>query len=201
MTKVKLRIYGISNSQTQTGAYALILGEANGLRRLPIIIGGFEAQSIAIELEGMKPNRPLTHDLIKSLASVFHIQLLEVVVNKFHEGVFFAQLICSNEEGETIEIDSRTSDAVALALRFGCPIYAEEEVLRAAGIELPTGTIQHEMQEESDDDDDDDIPDFSDDPFAELSDDELEELLNDMILHENYERASLIRDELNRRKL
>ncbi|MGM0648131.1 MAG: bifunctional nuclease family protein, partial [Bacteroidota bacterium] len=131
--KIKLDIIGISNSQTQTGAYALILGEEEGQRRLPIIIGGFEAQSIAIELENMHPNRPLTHDLFRNFAEAFNITLNEVVINKFQEGVFYAQLVCFSDEGQKI-IDARTSDAVALAVRFKAPIFTYEEVMSKAGI-------------------------------------------------------------------
>jgi len=199
MTKIKLQILGISNSQTQTGAYALILGEVDGNRRLPIIIGGFEAQAIAIELEGLKPNRPLTHDLIKSMAEVFQIRLMEVVINQFHEGVFYARLVCQDTHGDMHEIDSRTSDAVALAVRFGCDIYADESVILAAGIELPANILEEELGDEeggmSSGPEETPISSFSD-----LTEEELEEMLDDMIRQENYEKASLIRDELKRRK-
>src|SRR4051812_31627080 len=135
MKKVKLDIIGLLYSQTQSGAYALVLGEAKGKRRLPIIIGGFEAQAIAIELEKMTPSRPLTHDLFKSFADAFNITVKEVIIYNLVEGIFFAKLLCDNGEKET-EIDTRTSDAIALAVRFQCPIYTYEFTLSSAGIIL-----------------------------------------------------------------
>ena len=128
MQRVKLKVLGISYSQTQSGAYALILVEENGNRRVPIIIGGFEAQAIVIKLENLEPPRPLTHDLFKSFSDEFKISIIEVMIYKLEEGVFYSRLLCNNGEKE-ISIDSRTSDAVALALRFGCPIYITEEIL------------------------------------------------------------------------
>jgi hypothetical protein len=133
MVKIKLEIIAISYSQSQTGAYALILGEKEGKRRLPIIIGAFEAQSIAIAIEKMKSSRPLTHDLFKNFAKTFKIDLKEVIIDKYSEGVFFAKLIFVENKKE-VEIDSRTSDAVALAVRFNCPIYTYEAIFSAAGI-------------------------------------------------------------------
>lgn len=135
MEKIKLEILGISYSQSQSGAYALILGENGEKRRLPIIIGSFEAQAIAIELEKMKPSRPLTHDLLKNFAQTFNIIIKEVIIYKFAEGIFYSKLICFDGIKE-VEIDSRTSDAVALAVRFKCPIYTYESILGAAGIVL-----------------------------------------------------------------
>jgi len=133
--KVKLEIVGLSYSQTQTGAYALVLGEAKGKRRLPIIIGGFEAQAIAIELEKMTPSRPLTHDLFKSFAEGFDISVSEVLIYNLVEGIFFAKIICNNAE-KNVEIDARTSDAIAVAVRFNCPINTYEFILSQAGIIL-----------------------------------------------------------------
>src|ERR1700733_14536731 len=135
MKKIKLDIVGLSYSQTQSGAYALVLGETKGKRRLPIIIGGFEAQAIAIELEKMTPSRPLTHDLFKSFAEAFNISVKEVIIYNLVEGVFFAKLICDNGEKE-IEIDTRTSDAIAIAVLFQCPIFTYEFILSSAGIVL-----------------------------------------------------------------
>src|SRR6185436_5987800 len=135
MKKVKLDIIGLSYSQTQAGAYALVLGEVKGKRRLPIIIGGFEAQAIAIQLEKMTPSRPLTHDLFKSFADTFKVKIKEVIVYNLVEGIFFAKLICHNDDKE-VEIDTRTSDAIALAVRFECPIYTYEFILSSAGIIL-----------------------------------------------------------------
>ena len=128
MNKIGLEIIGLSYSQTQSGAYALVLGEKAGIRRLPIIIGGFEAQAIAIELENMTPSRPLTHDLCKTFAYTFEIKIKEVIIYNLVEGIFFAKLIC-NQNGKEVEIDARTSDAIALAVRFNCPVYTFEFIL------------------------------------------------------------------------
>ena len=197
MEKIKLEIVGLSYSQTQTGVYALVLGEAEGKRRLPIIIGGFEAQAIAIELENMKPSRPLTHDLFKSFAETFGIDITEVIIYNLVEGVFFAKLICESE-GQEIEIDTRTSDAIALAVRFDCPIYTYEFILSSAGIILEDDAGEEDIEEqlemaavssETDTDDLDSMP---------LE--ELERQLEDAINQENYELASQLRDEINKRK-
>jgi len=180
----------MSYSQSQQGAYALILGEVNGNRRLPIIIGGFEAQAIAIELEKMKPTRPLTHDLFKNFATIFNIVINEVIINKFYEGVFFARLVCFDGK-RTIEIDSRTSDAVALAIRFNCPIYTYEKILTEAGI-----VIEEEAQQGKTEKDEGE----ADNGFIEHTLEELEKLLKTSIENEEYEKASLIRDEINKRR-
>jgi bifunctional DNase/RNase len=135
MKRVKLKVMGISDSQPQSGAYALLLIEENGDRRIPIIIGGFEAQAIVIKLENLEPPRPLTHDLFKKVADQFNIAVIEVIIDKLEEGVFFSKLVCNNGEKEYI-IDSRTSDAVAIALRFGCPIYINEEILEKAQLTI-----------------------------------------------------------------
>ena len=194
MDKIRLDIIGMSYSQSQSGAYALILGERNGGRRLPIIIGGFEAQSIAIELEKIKTPRPLTHDLFKAFADVYEITVTEVVISKFSEGVFYAKLVCT--DGTSVrEVDSRTSDAIALALRFNCPVFTYESIMSAAGIlmEEDTDMIRHDnaMPEE---------PPGQESSFADVSLTELKELLQAAIENEEYEKASKIRDELNRRK-
>lgn len=191
MRKVRLEIVGMSYSQLQSGAYALILGEKDGKRRLPIIIGSFEAQAIAIELENMTPARPLTHDLFKNFAEQFGVMVTEVIINKFEEGVFHALLICFNGEHET-EIDSRTSDAVALALRFHCPIYTTPEILDSAGVVMDD--IPEEPTESSIDEENFAINEFSDIPI-----DQLEILMNEAIDNEDYERASQIRDEIKNR--
>ncbi|MCT4645437.1 MAG: bifunctional nuclease family protein, partial [Carboxylicivirga sp.] len=133
--KIKLNILGLSYSQTQSGAYALVLAEEDGERRIPIIIGGVEAQSIAIKLEGLEPPRPLTHDLFLNFSKSFNIEVTEVVVYKLEEGIFYSELVCK-KDNEQLHIDSRTSDAVALALRFGCPIYTYEDIIEKAGIVL-----------------------------------------------------------------
>ena len=135
MEKIELKIIGLSYSQTQSGAYALVLAEKTGSRRLPIISGGFEAQSIAIELEKMKPSRPLTHDLFKTFAESFGVQIQEVVIYNLIEGVFYAKIVC-DKAGEIVEIDARTSDAIAIGIRSECPVYTFEHILSSAGIQL-----------------------------------------------------------------
>jgi bifunctional DNase/RNase len=192
MEKIRLEILGMSYSQSQSGAYALILGEAGGKRRLPIIIGGFEAQAIAIELEKMKPARPLTHDLLKSLAVAFHIAVTEVIINKFFEGVFYAQLIC-NDGKQVIEIDSRTSDAVAIAIRFNCPIFTYENIMSAAGV------VVDDDKKEDDDSEWQDSERREQNPWELLSIEELEKQIQMAIENEEYEKASKIRDEIKRR--
>jgi bifunctional DNase/RNase len=182
----------MSYSQSQSGAYALILGEIGGKRRLPIIIGGFEAQAIAIELERMKPSRPLTHDLFKSFSDTFNISISEVVINKFVEGVFHAELVCS-DGNSNYRIDARTSDAVAIALRFQCPIYTFEKIMAAAGIVV----------------DDQKEPEVKEKPrskktittvYDQYSLEELKNMLQKSVTNEEYEKASKIRDEIKRRE-
>ena len=195
MEKIKLEIAGLSYSQTQSGAYALVLSESNGKRRLPIIIGGFEAQAIAIELEKMTPSRPLTHDLFKNFAEEFKINIVEVVIYNLVEGIFFAKLICE-QDGKEIEIDSRTSDAIALAVRFECNIYTYEFVLSSAGIilddeELDDGEgVEEEIK----------IEEITNSPVERMTLTELHQQLKEAIENEDYEAASNIRDEINRRK-
>lgn len=196
MDRIRLEIKGMSYSQSQSGAYALILGEAEGNRRLPIIIGGFEAQAIAIELEKMKPSRPLTHDLFKNFAVTFNITIKEVVINKFSEGVFFAQLICLDNQNREVEIDSRTSDAIALALRFRAPIFTYETIMKAAGIVLDEEDIEDD-EEMVDEIEDEEIDEGNE--YGQYTLPELEELMSKAIHREEYERASIIRDEITRR--
>ena len=133
MRKIELEIVALSHSITQTHSYAVVMGEVNGLRRLPIVIGGFEAQAIAVALEKMQPSRPLTHDLMKNFMSAFNVDLIEIIISDLQEGIFYSKLVCVSEH-DTVEIDSRTSDALALAVRFGCPIYTYETILDSAGI-------------------------------------------------------------------
>ncbi len=197
MKKIRLDIVGLSYSQTQSGAYALVLGEQTGKRRLPIIIGGFEAQAIAIELEKMTPSRPLTHDLFKSFAETFAIGIEEVIIYNLVEGIFYAKLICTNGEKNNVEIDARTSDAIALAVRFSCPIYTYEFILSQAGIILddessPESVKEEPVEKKASASDDTDL--------KKKSTEELKEMLNNALDAENYEKASRIRDELNRRK-
>lgn len=194
MNKIRLNILGLSVSQTQSGAYALVLAEENGDRRIPIIIGPVEAQAIAIQLEGLKPPRPLTHDLIKNIAVAFDIILLEVTIYKLEEGIFYSELLCEMD-GKEVIIDSRTSDAVALALRFKCPIYTSEEILKKSGIVLNS---DDDLSGSNSFPDEDTEP--SDSPFANYSAQELEEMLNEAIKNEDYEKASVLRDEIDNRK-
>lgn len=200
---MKLEIVGLSYSQTQSGAYALVLGEAKGQRRLPIIIGGFEAQAIAIELEKMTPSRPLTHDLFKSFAEAFHIRVQEVLIYNLVEGIFFAKLICSNGTEET-EVDARTSDAIALAVRFNCPIYTYEFILSQAGIVLEDEKTPAEEEKEKkagEEEGEEIVAAAAGGPeFGRKTVKELEEMLRKALEDENYERASRIRDELKKRK-
>ncbi len=195
MEKIKLEIAGLSYSQTQSGAYALVLSESKGKRRLPIIIGGFEAQAIAIELEKMTPSRPLTHDLFKNFAEEFKINIVEVIIYNLVEGIFFAKLICE-QNGKEIEIDSRTSDAIALAVRFECNIYTYEFVLSSAGIILE----DEELEEGESIEEEIKIEEVSNSPVERMTLTELSHQLKEAIDNEDYEAASNIRDEINRRK-
>ena len=193
MKKVSLNVLGISYSQTQTSAYALVLGEENSNRRIPIIIGGFEAQAIVIQLQGLNQPRPMTHDLFYNFAMEYGIFVESVFIFRLEEGIFYSKLTCSNA-GKRVELDARTSDAIALALKFNCPIYTTEDILDRAGIVFSnepqpagktaptrkTGKKKTELQYM-------DIP-------------ELEIVLNEAITNENYEHASKIRDEIKRRK-
>lgn len=202
MKKIKLEISKLSYSQTQSGAYALVLGESGGKRRLPIIIGGFEAQAIAIELEKMAPSRPLTHDLFKSFAEAFSVNIKEVLIYNLIEGIFYAKLICQQNGANDVEVDARTSDAIALAVRFNCPIYTFEFILSSAGIlidespsseehALPEAQITSEATPSSA---------VSGNEFSGKSEADLKQMLNAAIEDEAYEKAGKIRDELDKRK-
>jgi len=195
MKKIELEIVALSHSITQTHSYAVVLGEVNGLRRLPIVIGGFEAQAIAVALEKMHPSRPLTHDLMKNFMNAFNIDLQEIVICDLQEGIFYSKLVCVNEH-DTVEIDSRTSDALALAVRFGCPIYTYENILENAGILMEDEAKQKKtevpVQEPN--------PSSSYRDLSKLSLEELQKLLTEVLEHEDYIRAIEIRDEINKRK-
>lgn len=193
MKKVKLEIAGLSYSQTQSGAYALVLAESGGKRRLPIIIGGFEAQAIAIELEKMVPTRPLTHDLFKSFALTFNIQVKEIIIYNLVEGIFFSKLICE-QNGEVYEIDARTSDAIAIGVRFNAPVFTLESILASAGI-----LLDEEMLDPIGEEDPVEAETNPSNPYQNLSLEELENKLNEAIANEEYELASKIRDEINKR--
>lgn len=199
MKKIKLEILGLSSSQSQTGSFALVLGETEGNRRLPIIIGMFEAQAIAIEIEKIIPNRPMTHDLFKSFANNFHFTVEEIVISDLKEGVFFAKIVCSDGLKRT-EVDARPSDAIAIGLRFDSPIFTYENILAEAGIVLtdeqeeeaePKVESKSRVKKESASRRGEDLKNFSVE--------KLNELLKDAIDKEDYERAAKIRDELSKR--
>ncbi|MDQ3290040.1 MAG: bifunctional nuclease family protein [Bacteroidota bacterium] len=198
MKKIQLEILGLSSSQSQSGSFALVLGEKDGNRRLPIIIGMFEAQSIAIQIEKINPNRPLTHDLFKSFAQQVRIMVKEVLISDLKEGVFYSKIICSDGIRE-FELDSRPSDAIAIGLRFGVNIYTVESVLSEAGIIL--SDLEEDEEEESE------VtsrgkaePVYeSKENIKEVSVEELNKMLIEALDKEDYERAAKIRDELNKR--
>ena len=193
MKKIELEIVALSHSITQTHSYAVVLGEVNGLRRLPIVIGGFEAQAIAVALERMQPSRPLTHDLMKNFMNAFNVEVMEIVINDLQEGIFYSKLVCVSEH-DTVEIDSRTSDALALAVRFGCPIYTFDHILENAGILMEDGDTKKKTEVTVDE-----PLSQSREDLSKLSIDELQSLLNEVLEHEDYIRAIAIRDELNKR--
>lgn len=196
MKKIELDIVALSHSVTQSHNYAVVLGEQEGSRRLPIVIGGFEAQAIAVAMERMTPNRPLTHDLFKNALDTFNIELKEVVINNLLDGIFYARLICLRD-GEMIEIDSRTSDALAMAVRFNCPIFTYEFILDAAGVILeeqeepvsqPSAAAKTKKKK------------TKSNSLSQYSDEDLDKMLNEVLGEEDYERAAEIRDEIKRRK-
>lgn len=192
MKKLALEIVALSHSVTQSHNYAVVLGEVEGNRRLPVVIGSFEAQAIAVSMEGMTPNRPLTHDLFKNTLDLFSIDLKEIIINNLLDGIFYAKLVCERD-GEMIEIDSRTSDALALAVRFKCPIFTYDFILDSAGI----------VMEDSQDEPGTETSLTKETKTQKLSNmtlDALSKMLEDVLAEEDYERAALIRDELNRRK-
>lgn len=196
MKKIKLDIVGLSYSQTQSGAYALVLGEVNGRRRLPIIIGGFEAQAIAIEIEKMTPSRPLTHDLFKSLAEAYSVTIQEVIIYNLVDGIFYAKLMCTDGK-KVSEIDARTSDAIALAVRFDCPIYTYEFILATAGIVIEGNEFVFLENIEPQPEEKTPTAALS---YSSLSEDELKAKLKEALADEAYERAAKIRDELSKRR-
>lgn len=202
MKKIALEIAGITYSQTQSGSYVLTLSEENGKRKLPIVIGGFEAQAIAIELEKMSPNRPLTHDLFKSFCESYSVNVTEVIIYKFFEGVFYAKIICI-KENEVTEIDSRTSDAIAIGIRFDCPIYSYESILDEVG---STNERKEYNRDESTDEDQEqlEINDSSREDFFTEINESIEEMklrLQDAISQEDYELASYLRDEIAKKSI
>ena len=201
MRKIELEITGLSHTITQSQSYAVLLAEVGGLRKLPIVIGAFEAQAIAVAIEKLNINRPLSHDLIKNILGAFEIQLKEIIIDNLQDGIFFAKLICE-KDGQEIDIDSRTSDALAQAVRFECPIYTYEFILESAG------TI---LTDESKDDDDDEASDLdelaeelsavaSKDELSQVSTEDLKAKLEEALASEDYEKAARIRDEIERRE-
>lgn len=200
MKKIELEIVALSHSITQTHSYAVVLGEVNGLRRLPIVIGGFEAQAIAVALEKMHPSRPLTHDLMKNFLNAFSIDLHEIIICDLQEGIFYSKLVCSSEN-DTIEIDSRTSDALALAVRFGCPIYTYENILESAGILMEdTGSSGKKKKSKQEVVVEEQGASGGNEDLKTMTLEELNTLLTDVLEHEDYIRAIAIRDEINSRK-
>lgn len=198
MKKIELEIVALSHSITQTHSYAVVLGEVNGLRRLPIVIGGFEAQAIAVALEKMQPSRPLTHDLMKNFMNAFAIDLHEIIICDLQEGIFYSKLVCSSEN-DTVEIDSRTSDAIALAVRFGCPVYTYENILESAGILMEdSGTGSKKKKAKQEVMVEDDSPTGKED-LKTMTLEELNTMLNEVLEKEDYIRAIAIRDEINSR--
>lgn len=195
MKKIELEIVALSHSITQTHSYAVVLGEVNGLRRLPIVIGGFEAQAIAVALEKMQPSRPLTHDLMKNFMNAFSIDLHEVIITDLQEGIFYSKLVCTSEN-DTIEIDSRTSDALALAVRFNCPVYTYEHILDSAGILMEDTSAGKKRRSEGGVEQSR----ADKDNLKSMSLDDLNKLLNEVLEQEDYIRAIAIRDEINSRK-
>ncbi|MFT4032216.1 MAG: bifunctional nuclease family protein [Siphonobacter sp.] len=194
MEKIKLEILGLSPSQSQTGSFALVLGEEYGNRRLPIIIGMFEAQAIAIEIEKITPNRPMTHDLFKSFAQSFHYKVSEIVISDLREGIFFAQIVCTDGLKERV-VDARPSDAIAIGLRFNVPIYTYETLLSEAGIVANEGSSSETTEPSA--------PSTKTKPFPDQLKDntveDLHKLLEQALNNEEYERAAQIRDEISRR--
>ena len=193
MEKIELYIVTLTHSVTQSSNYAVVMGEVDGNRRLPIVIGGFEAQAIAVAMEGMVPSRPLTHDLLKNTLDTFEIEVTEILINNLVEGVFHARIVCM-QHGREFEIDSRTSDAIAMAVRYGCPIFTYDFILDAAGVRIedPQPGESEEVKEEK--------PRRRRRGYAEYSLDDLTAMLDKVIGEEDYEKAAKIRDEINRRK-
>jgi bifunctional DNase/RNase len=194
MRKIELEIVALSHSITQTHSYAVVLGEVNGLRRLPIVIGGFEAQAIAVALERMQPSRPLTHDLMKNFMNAFTVDLQEIIINDLQEGIFYSKLVCTTEN-DTVEIDSRTSDALALAVRFGCPIYTYDHILESAGIlmEDTAGGKKKKKGEKA-------TVDAGEGDMGALSIEDLQKALDEAVEVEDYIKASAIKKEIDNRK-
>ncbi len=195
MEKIKLEILGLSPSQQQTGSFALVLGEETGNRRLPIIIGMFEAQAIAIEIEKISPNRPMTHDLFKSFAHTFHYTVTEIMISELREGIFFAKIVCSDGIKD-FNVDARPSDAIAIGLRFGVNIYTTEAILSEVGI--TSKEIEDSEEDETIEEEIAEKKPFSD-QIKEMGIEDLNKALKAAIANEDYEKAAKLRDELGKR--
>ena len=193
MEKIELYIVTLTHSVTQSSNYAVVMGEVDGNRRLPIVIGGFEAQAIAVAMEGMVPSRPLTHDLLKNTLDTFEIEVTEILINNLVEGVFHARIVCM-QHGREFEIDSRTSDAIAMAVRYGCPIFTYDFILDAAGVR-----IEDPLPGESEEVKPEEKPKRRRRGYGEYSLDDLTAMLEKVLGEEDYEKAVKIRDEINRR--
>lgn len=198
MKKIELEIIALSHSVTQSHSFAVVLGEVGGTRRLPIVIGGFEAQAIAVALDNMKPSRPLTHDLLKTMCDTFEIEVEYIYISKLLDGVFYSNIVCKKGE-EYFEIDSRTSDALALAVRFDCEIYVEESILLEAGVEAdPNEDAEVSSGEETE------LAQLTNPStssnYSEMNVSELHQALQNALDGEDYEKAARIRDEINKRK-
>ncbi len=198
MSKIRLKILGLSSSQSQSGSFALVLGEQSGNRRLPIIIGMFEAQAIAIEIEKIIPNRPMTHDLFKSFANAFHFSVNEIIISDLKEGVFYAKILCNNGS-DNLEIDARPSDAIAIGLRFGVPIFTYESIMSEAGITLSEAEEEESSSVLADDPDPSVSSKNPGERLKDFSSDKLQQMLDEALEKEDYEQAAKIRDEMNRR--
>lgn len=190
MDKIELNIVALSHSVTQSHNYAVVLGEQNGIRRLPIVIGGFEAQAIAVAMENMTPNRPLTHDLFMNTLQTFEIKIVEVIIDNLIDGIFYAKLVCE-KDGQFYQVDSRTSDAIAMAVRFECPIYTLENIMESAGVVLEDSQESDDMIQQ--------VETKSADDYQNLSINALNKLLEEVLENEDYEKAAKIRDEINSR--
>lgn len=195
MEKIELYIVTLTHSVTQSSNYAVVMGEVDGNRRLPIVIGGFEAQAIAVAMEGMVPSRPLTHDLLKNTLDTFEIEVSEILINNLIEGVFHARLVCT-QNGREFEIDSRTSDAIAMAVRYGCPIYTYDFILDAAGVRIEDSAAE---EGEGEGEKEEEKPKRRRRGYAEYSIDDLTAMLQKVIGEEDYEKAAKIRDEIKKR--
>ena len=193
--KLELEIVALSHSVTQSHSYAVVLGEVNGVRKLPIVIGGFEAQAIAVALENMQPTRPLTHDLIKNMMDAFSLQLTEIIIYKIQEGIFYSKLICQSPT-ETIEVDSRTSDALAIAVRFDAPIYTYENILDSAGMQMD----DKPSPKKAEDNKNKTKVTSNKNDLSSLNITELQKMLEEVLEQEDYIKAAQIRDEINSRK-